>query len=311
VTAGEAAAGAAGVFGKIPAQGDFVRLNASTPAALAFDKFLQESIEALRRAGAELVPEPVRFSFFDAGSSTGIYGVFSPSQDAVGRSYPLSVFAPLAGADRVASIPLAARAFLDAAAELLALGGAISGADLCARARELPVGPDDGAAGAALRRSLHDTGAAWLWQTIFSDDGVPEAIAYAVRTLQSACDAVRGKPPSTPGVVLDCPAPNGQAALFWLALAEARLGWRAASPAFFWSASHGGRMLIALGPPPAALLSFVARPDSPSGKLWPLRTGVASARESAVRALDPGLKEVLDAPNASLLEVLEALEKAP
>jgi type VI secretion system protein ImpM len=300
----------AGVFGKIPAQGDFVRLNASTAAALGFDKFLQEALESLRRTNTELVPEPVRFSFFDTSSSSGIYGVFSPSQDAVGRQYPLSVFAPSAAGDSAACVPIAARWFLDAAGDLLAMGSVLSSADLCARARELAITSDQAAARASLRRTLNDTGAAWLWQTLFPDNVASET-AYAIRTLQTACDAVRGKPPAMPGVVLDCPAPNSQGALFWLALAEARLGWRSAAPSFFWSASQGGRMLIALGPPPAALLSFLARPESTSNKLWPLRTGSESARDSAVNTLDPTLKQLLAGPNTSLLEVVEAVERAP
>ena len=57
------------LFGRIPAQGDFVRLNASTPAALAFDAFLQESLEGLRRAGGELVPHAATASSAAMASS--------------------------------------------------------------------------------------------------------------------------------------------------------------------------------------------------------------------------------------------------
>ena len=311
----------AGLFGKIPAQGDFVRLNASTPAALAFDVFLQEALEALRRTGGDLVPEPVRFAFFDAASKTGIYGVFAPSEDAVGRKYPLLAFAGLRDGSAIPEIPFAGRAFLDAAADLLALGSTLPAAELCARARALEVpiigqgqgqGQAPGADGAraALRRSLHDTGAAWLWQTLFSESPA-ESVAYALRTLKAACDAVKGRPPAAAGVVLDCPAPNLQAALFWLALCEARLGWKgAAAPSFFWSASGGGRMLVSLGPPPAALLGFLARPDSPSNKLWPLRTAVAAALGAAARDLDPAVQKVAAAQDGSLLDVVTAMESA-
>jgi len=307
-----AADGGAGLFGKIPDQGDFVRLNASTPAALAFDVFLQESLESLRRAGSQLVPEPVRFAFFDIPSKSGIYGVFAPSQDAVGRQYPLSVFAGLRADVGVAVVPFAARGFLDEAAELLACGSTLSSADLSTRTKALETPELDGAGGReALRQGLHDTGAAWLWQTLFPESPM-ESVAYALRTLKTACDAVKAKPPSSPGVVLDCPAPNRHAALFWLALVDGRLGWRGtAAPSFFWSASDGGRMLIALGPPPAALLTFLARPDSPSNKLWPLRTGVATAREAALRDLDANVRQVAGAVDGSLLDVVAALEKAP
>jgi type VI secretion system protein ImpM len=302
--------GGAGVFGKIPAQGDFIRLNASTPAALAFDVFLQEGLEALRRSGGQLVPEPVRFSFFDLPSKSGIYGVFAPSQDAVGRQYPLSVFAGLKGEGGVAVVPFVGRGFLDEAAELLAFGATLSAADLFSRAKALDtpgLGEDGGRE--ALRKALHDTGAAWLWQTLFPE-APAESVAYALRTLKTACDTVKGKPPTSAGVVLDCPAPNRHAALFWLALVDGRLGWKGAAPSFFWSASGGGRMLIALGPTPSAVLTFLARPDSPSNKLWPLRTGVASARDAALRDLDANVREVAAAQDGSLLDVVAAMEKA-
>jgi len=304
--------GGASLFGKIPAQGDFVRLNASTPAALAFDVFLQEALDSLRRQGGQLVEEPVRFAFYDTPSKTGIYGVFAPSQDAVGRSYPLSVFAALRGDGGVAVVPFAGRAFLDEAAELLAAGATLTSADLATRTKALETPDLDGDAGReALRRALHDTGAAWLWQTLFPESP-QENVAYALRTLKFACDAVKGRPPSSPGVVLDCPAPNRHAALFWLALVDGRLGWRgAASPSFFWSASGGGRMLVTLGPPPSGLLGFLARPDSPSNKLWPLRTSVPAAREAAMRDLDANVRQVAAEIDGSLLDVVVALEKAP
>jgi type VI secretion system protein ImpM len=298
-----------GLFGKIPSQGDFVRLNASTPAALAFDAFLSEALEVLKRTGGELPPSPVQFAFFDAASKTGLYGVFSPSRDSVGRQYPLSVFAPLPAGIRVAAVPYPARAFVLAAVEILSAGAMLPSAELCTRARTLPAPqvPDGDAGRAQLRRSLHDTGSMWLWQTLFPDTP-DEGKAYALRTLKTACEAVKGKPPSTPGVVLDCPAPNLNAVMFWLTLVEGWLGWRGASPSFFWSA---GRVLIALGPPPGGMLSFLVRPESTSNKLWPLRTTVATARESAARELDPKIRQLVGDSNGSLLDVVTLMEAAP
>jgi hypothetical protein len=130
-------------------------------------------------------------------------------------------------------------------------------------------------------------------------------------------------------VILDCPTPNEPAALFWLATVEALLGGRgtgggsdsgavgggaavpAVAPSFFWSASHGGRMLIALGRPPSSLLTFLTRPEASSTRLWPLATQTAAARQSALRDLDPALRQALASPDSSLLDVVEALRTAP
>ena len=300
----------AGLFGKVPAQGDFVRLNASTPAALAFDTFLQESLDGLRRTGGDLVPEPVRFAFFDAASGSGLCGVFAPSRDSVGRSYPLSVFVPIASPRYVSSLPIVTRDFVDAGGELLAMAEVLSGPDLTARAKELPSVSDGPAGAEALRSLLHSTGALWLWQTMFPEEPLQSAF-YAVNTARLACDSASARASAGTGVVLDCPAPNEPAAFFWLAVVEARLasGPSAATvaPSFFWSASHGGRMLIALGRPPSALLTFLARPDSTSNRLWPLSTSVATARDAAARDIPPAWKQTMESPESSLLDVVEAV----
>jgi type VI secretion system protein ImpM len=300
----------AGLFGKIPAQGDFVRLNASTPAALAFDSFLQESLDGLRRTGGDLVPEPVRFAFFEANGS-GLCGVFSPSRDAVGRSYPLSVFVPLSSARNVAALPIVTHDFLDAAGELLALSETLPAPELATQVRDLPAVLDGPQGTESLRRLLHDTGATWLWQSMFPDAPL-ECAVYAINTARLACDSAAARASAGTGLVLDCPAPNEPAALFWLAAVEARLGAGGAAepavaPSFFWSASHGGRMLIALGRPPSALLTFLTRPDSASNRLWPLSTVLPSARQAAQRDIPAMVRQRIESPESSLLDVVEAL----
>jgi type VI secretion system protein ImpM len=338
----------AGVFGKIPAQGDFVRLNASTPAALAFDAFLQESLDGLRRTGGDLVPEPVRFAFFDAGGGTGVCGVFAPSRDSVGRSYPLSVFAPLASARDVAALPIVTRQFVEAAGELLAEAESLGAPAIASRVRELPGLSEEGAGAETLRRMLDGTGAEWLWKTMFPDEPLSSA-AYAIHTAKLACDSAGARASAGTGVILDCPTPNEPAALFWLATVEALLGGRggggaaaagggadsggdggasggaaavgassgptgvrtAVAPSFFWSASHGGRMLIALGRPPSSLLTYLTRPEASSTRLWPLATQIPAARQSALRDIAPDLLQALASPDSSLLDVVEALRPAP
>lgn len=302
-------AAAAGLFGKIPAQGDFVRLNASTPAALAFDAFLQESLDGLRRTGGDLVPEPVRFAFFE-GNGSGLCGVFSPSRDAVGRSYPLSVFVPLASSLNVAAIPIVTRDFLDAGGELLALSESLPAAELATQVRQLPEVADGPPAAEALHRLLNDTGATWLWHSLFPEAPI-ESASYAINTTRLACDSAAARASAGTGIVLDCPAPNEPAALFWLAAVEARLAagtsTAVVAPSFFWSASHGGRMLIALGRPPSALLTFLTRPDAASNRLWPLSTSLASARQASLRDLPPALRQRIESPDSSLLDVVAAL----
>ena len=82
-----------GFYGKIPSQGDFVRVNAADPVCLAFDQWMAECLDTSQRAGVPLPQEPVNFLFRTAGAKNVLVGAFSPSSDSVGRQYPMVVFA--------------------------------------------------------------------------------------------------------------------------------------------------------------------------------------------------------------------------
>lgn len=89
-----------GYFGKFPALGDFVRGNANRRFVEAWDTFLQTGFLASRAALGEGWREayqtaPIwRFAIGEALIKGGpYYGVMMPSQDAVGRLFPLTLVA--------------------------------------------------------------------------------------------------------------------------------------------------------------------------------------------------------------------------
>jgi len=89
-----------GYFGKFPALGDFVRGNVSRRFVEAWDSFLQEGFLASRDALGEGWREayqtaPIwRFALGEEVIKGGpYYGVMMPSQDAVGRLFPLTLIA--------------------------------------------------------------------------------------------------------------------------------------------------------------------------------------------------------------------------
>ena len=102
-----------GFFGKLPSRGDFVRIGLSRAFADAWDQWLHAVIPPTRQALGESWDDawsrmPVwRFSFA-AGlcGATSVSGVWLPSTDCVGRSFPLLIGAECA---------MANDAFLDAA----------------------------------------------------------------------------------------------------------------------------------------------------------------------------------------------------
>ena len=89
------------VFGKLPNRPDFVRVNATHPAALEFDALIQRAFE--RAAGNPAEPgyqgraAAVDFQFVSRDQRHVMVGVLMPSQDQAGRSYPLVAAAILPG----------------------------------------------------------------------------------------------------------------------------------------------------------------------------------------------------------------------
>ena len=113
-------AGCTGLFGKLPARGDFVRVGLPGSFVTPWDEWLQTVVAASRdRLGADWLPAwleaPVwRFSLASGlcGPDT-VLGMMLPSVDRVGRYFPLTLAALLApGAAPAAAV---AEAWLDGA----------------------------------------------------------------------------------------------------------------------------------------------------------------------------------------------------
>ena len=106
------ATGAVGLFGKLPARGDFVRAGLPGDFVAAWDDWLQHVIAASRaRMGADWLPaflEAPVWRFALAPGLCGAHaasGLWLPSVDRVGRYFPLTL---------AAMLPVAAPTWLDA-----------------------------------------------------------------------------------------------------------------------------------------------------------------------------------------------------
>jgi type VI secretion system protein ImpM len=158
-----------GLYGKLPARGDFVSRRLDAGFVEAWDAWLQRSIAASREALGgrwleSFLSAPVWRFVVPAGmfSSAGWIGLIVPSVDRVGRYFPLTLAAPLQqdGVDAPATLAKAA-AWLDAL-EALALEALVPELDFEAFDRRLAelVPP----AGLGVSVAVHHTA---------SDDTVP------------------------------------------------------------------------------------------------------------------------------------------
>jgi len=302
-----------GIYGKIPAQGDFVRINASDPSAQALDLWVQESLDALARLGTELPPEPV--FFFHQGSAPqgpSLVGVMLRSRDRVGRVYPVLVFARVAPAlatAAVAILPTAWSLFLQDAARFAYDLDRIDAATLAMRARSLrvPSPADLQTAMAVGAQVLQHTTAAEVLHRLFVDASTGRHY-YALKTCIDACDTTRSRPPRAP-IVLDCPIVSDVDLFTWIELCRRRLAGSSVLPTFVWVEGASPRLLLSLGPATGALLRFLTRPDDPSTQHWPLLTTRTDAIDAARNGMAPQHRQASEAGAVSLEVFLTALAR--
>jgi type VI secretion system ImpM family protein len=304
-------AGAAGAYGKHPGQADFLRAGAGEFAQAGLDRWFEDATEGLRRERLALPAGATAF-LLSAEGERAFAGAFAPSGDAVGRTFPMVLFAPLAASTGLPDLHGQGTSFAEAAAALLAETPALSPADFSARAQALRVGESFG--GDTIPLAGESTGT-----LVAALGGAPGVLAYAVRTCISACEQAAkaaGGPSSTStsasaAITIDAPAPSGAARAFWVELVAQRLQGKV-RPSLLWTDGSAGRVLMALGgtPPPPALLAYLANPQHRASRFWPLRTDSTAAIATAMQALTPDQRRAIDEP-ATSLDVLLAAFAAP
>lgn len=298
------ALGPLALFGKVPAQGDFVRVRAGDPVAQGLARWLEEASEVAGRAGVA-AGGPIRFLLRPLGGPRALLGALAPSQDRVGRRFPLAIFAPLADPDLASAwpaLPAAARPFLDGVCALLAEAAALGPADLADRLGALPLELQP--LPAACHAAQAEADLAPLQPRLAALFGGLEGgqHLYALHCLRQACRPVRAAEPAGPGVALACPAPTDLDRWLWLELARRALAWKA-PPGLLWTEDAAGHLILALGAAPAGALASLWSPARSDGRIWPLTTSQPSAVTTARQALGPAVERLLGRADAHLSEL--------
>src|SRR5688500_1972982 len=120
-----------GVYGKVAAQADFVRINVGELTRLGMDRWFQDAHEVVHSERSRLPDEPAFFAIAPSGARAVVLGALVPGQDAVGRSFPIIVFAVLDAA-AVTDFPLIPQSyaqFYEGAAALLQGAANMTAAD--------------------------------------------------------------------------------------------------------------------------------------------------------------------------------------
>lgn len=290
-----------GVFGKIPSQRDFVRVQTTDLMAIGADRWLSEAATAMKRACASLPPDTCVLYATEAAS---LVGALIPSADAVGREHPLLVFTaidPALAARSLGALPTACRGFLAQAAAHAKRAAAMEFNAWCAGLASItPPSPTDWSrAEAQCARSLSESNCANL-HTLFAGGGHH----YALDTVLRACASHRGHdPPLRASATLDCPVSRESDRALWLDLCAKLLRWRT-PPSLAWHESAASKVLVALGPLPVTGLTYLTQPDARDDRLWPLRASRPEAALAASGRLVESVKRAVDQPATTLTTLI-------
>ena len=309
-----------GLFGKLPAAGDFVAFNAANPIARQLDQWLQAGVDTVVRRGKPLPPAPVRFLYRDSSCSGACVGVFVPSQDRVGRVFPLAAFTyvdmPVA-IHRFPFLPAAYAPFLDGAGALLHQASQTQtepGALMQQLGTTLPMPSPQELEEARVwgYHVLDATPGQALLEALFGPISAGVHF-HGFNMFLSACAQVRGGAAATATTVLECSASDDVQIVFWLRLAYELLHWQRAPPCLFWSGadSHDPRLMVSLGSPDPSVLHYLSDPALRTERLWPTVTDNARSIEHGRQSLDPVVVKALEPPAPTASHILAALLTPP
>lgn len=305
------------LFGKLPAAGDFVAFNAVHPVARQLDKWLQAGVDVVVGRGKALPPAPVRFLYRDPTCSGACLGVFVPSQDRVGRLFPLAAFVYLdmpVAVHRFPFLPAAYAPFLDGAGALLSQAAQADPAVLLQHLATLALPAPQELEEARLwgSQALDATPGQAMLEALFGP--IAGGVQYhGFNMFLSACALVRGGAPGLASTVLECTASDDVQLVFWLRLAQELLQWHRAPPCLFWSGadSRDPRLLLALGSPEPAVLHYLADPALRTERLWPTLTDNPRSIEHGRSSLDSAILKALEPPAPTASHLLAALLTPP
>ncbi len=311
-------------YGKLPATGDFIRLNATGPENAAFDKWLQNSINLARQSmGDGFQPayqNAVGLFIYrgDDGDGTseperGMVGVWAASGDSAGRLYPMMVATSYDYEHMLAAgaaLPIAVWPFLQAAYDLVANGRGLGVDQFLGRVSQLPLVSLDSpeAAQAPYLGWLGQQTMRSLWQSSFGGDGARHAV---VQLVHASVEYFRGqeRPQTSLAIRFPLAAGDAYAAAVWTDLTLRLAKWQRTVLNAFWTPQHD--LMLHIGPPHVATFRELIAAGADSRQtadhvtdlLAPMNIDPAVAREK----LGPQLAAAVDNCDASIYQFLSSL----
>lgn len=248
-------------YGKLPATGDFIRLNAAGPESTSFDNWLGASIHNARESLGDHFQscyQPAMGLFIYRGPDVageepdrGLIGAWASSGDSAGRVYPMIVATTYDYEEMLAlgpALPVVTWPFLQAAYALVSGGRGLPVDQFLARVQQLtPVVLDPPEQKlASYQQWLQNQPAKALWETTFGTIATRHATVYNV---DATIEIFRGheRPQTSLAIRFPIGAADAYAVAAWMDV-TLRLGrWQRTVLNAFWTPQHD--LMLHLGPP--------------------------------------------------------------
>jgi type VI secretion system protein ImpM len=305
-----------GCFGKLPATGDFIRLNAGGDELAAFDRWLGSSIDHARQAmgqGFEPVYQPAvgLFIFHGEGKGNesptrGMVGAWAASGDNAGRMYPMVVFGTYDYNQLVAAgpaLPIALWPLLSAAYELVTQGRMMPVDGFLERVSRIVPPPIEDAEGAnaGYRGWLATQQIKALWDTGYGSEA---SRFWVMHNIMASVEPFRGQELPKTGLSIRLPlgAGDAYAAAVWMDMTLRLARWQKTLLNAFWSPQK--TVLIHLGPPHVASFRELISPTRDADHVADL-CGLPTVDEQVSRrALGPTLETLVARSDLSIADFL-------
>lgn len=316
---GPAAPPQIGCFGKLPATGDFIRLNAGGEELAAFDRWLGASLDFARRAmGAHFdAYYQAAFGLFifhpepkgDEPPARGLVGAWAASGDNAGRLYPILVFGSYDYAQLVAAgaaLPIALWPLLAAAHDAATSGRTLPVDAFLDRVAHiaLPSLDDPEASSAGYRAWLKTQPMKALWDAGFGTDA---SRFWVVQNVVDSVTPFRNQEHPKTGLALRLPlgAGDAYAAAVWMDMTLRLSRWSRTLMNAFWTPQR--TLLLHLGPPHVGSFREMIAPTAHAEHIADL-CGPPTVEEHVSRqSLGPQIDELVARTDLSLHSFLEGL----
>lgn len=309
-----------GCFGKLPATGDFIRLNASNDELASFDKWLGGAVDHAKRGmgpGFDAAYQGAVGLFIyrcdgkpgDEPGTRSLLGAWAASGDNAGRIYPMVVFASYDTGQLTAAgpaLPIALWKLFASAYETVMVGRNLPVDAFVDRVSRIAPPPldDADAASKSYRDWLTQQPVRALWDTTFGS----EAPRYwALKNVIESVEPFRGQEVPKTGLAMRVPIGQGDAyaVAVWLDMTR-RLGRLPKTlVSAFWTPQRSA--LLHIGPPHVASFRELIAPSADADHVVDLCVSPTMDEASARRALPPQVDQLLGRNDLTLAQFLDGL----